>query len=155
MCHIGIFIGFIIIHCLLDCRDCSPCLFNRKFAILGATTALLNGLRSAIQSYPMLIINESRCYPFSFSILLFLSPRSLTQFYTMVSGEIFKSGRQQINIHIRSLKSNTGKTWWCYYDQRLIVFLQHLDFCSSPCLAPLAAATLSLFFFILCLFFFL
>ena len=32
--------------CLQGWRDCSPCLFNRKFAILGPTTALFTGHQS-------------------------------------------------------------------------------------------------------------
>ena len=51
-------------------------------------------------------------------------------------------------IHIRSLISITGKTWWCYYDHWLIVLLQHLAIWASSCLAHWPPSFRFLFHFI-------
>ena len=63
--------------CLQGWRDCSPCLFNRKFAILGPTTALLTGHQSnSISSNaPQIISFFIQDLPNICSLWFLLSPK--------------------------------------------------------------------------------
>ena len=57
--------------CLQGPRDCGPCLFNRKFAILGSATALLDGAWSPLQSFLFYVC--SILFPYYWFILVHIS----------------------------------------------------------------------------------